>query len=200
MLAKSLKNASKILVRLPAALHNELKSETARAGSTLNGICVDAFRRRLAEPVGIAPAPWPALRRTMESSLGPRLDALVLFGSRARGEASESSDTDLLLCLAPGVPLTRELYSNWDDLADQYPEDIPSDLSPHFSRLPESPESAGSLWLEVAIDGIVLWDRTWAVARFLASVRRYLLSGKVDRKMSYGVPYWVRNYAKSAAR
>lgn len=194
------RDASKILVRLSATLHTDLKSEAARGGLTLNELCLDALERRLSQPVDVPRSTLPLPALVLESPLGSRLDGIVLFGSRARGEAKESSDTDLLLCLAPSTPLTRELYSEWDRLVETHPEAIPSDLSPHFSRLPETPEQAGSLWLEVAIDGIVLWERGLSVSRFLASARRYLLSGKAVRKSSYGVPYWVRNDAESASR
>ncbi len=140
--------------------------------------------------------PQPSI--ILEGPFGSRLEGIVLFGSRARGETKESSDTDLLLCLAPHTPLTRDLYSKWDRLAQAHPEAIPVDLSPHFARLPESPEEAGYLWLEIAGDGIVLWERSGSVSRFLESVRRYVAAGKAVRKFSYGVPYWVRNDVDSA--
>ena len=62
------------------------------------------------------------------------------------------------------------------------------------------PEEAGGIWYEAAIDGIVLWDRSLAVSRFLASVRRYLLEGGRTRRTAYGVPYWVVSDAKPQAR
>lgn len=192
-------DTSRILVRLPAPLHGALKAEANKRGITLNKLCLQALRRGLAEADPEPVSAWPALRRILESSIGPRLCGAVLFGSRARGDAARCSDTDLLLCLAPGERLTRGLYAEWDALAARQPDAFPPGLSPHFSRLPASPESAGSLWLEVAVDGIVLWDPHQTVSRFLAGVRRYLLGGKAVRKESYGVPYWVRGDAKRAA-
>lgn len=140
------------------------------------------------------------LPQILESSLGAQLEAIVLFGSQARGEATTGSDTDLLFCVSSSVQLTRELYAEWDRLAERHPDALSRDWSPHFCRLPASPEDAGSLWFEAAIDGIVLWDRSLAVSRFLASLRRYLLAGGRTRRTAYGVPYWVVSDAKPQAR
>jgi hypothetical protein len=183
-------DASKILVRLPAALHAELKRRAEVTGRTLNQVCVDA----LSQPAAQA-TPWQPI---LDSRLGSHLDGIVLFGSRARGDARASSDTDLLLVLSAGVALTRDLYVAWDKLAAVHPGVLPRQVSPHFSCWPQTPAAAGSLWLEVALDGVVLWERDFAVSRFLASVRRYLLAGGASRKTTYGVPYWVREHAESA--
>ncbi len=96
------------------------------------------------------------------------------FGSQARGDAWDSSDTDLLLCLTRAAELNRTIYSRWDELVDRSGGKFTESISPHFAVLPESAEVAGSLWFEVATDGIVLWDRQLAVSKFLVAVRRYL--------------------------
>jgi uncharacterized protein len=188
---------SKILVRLSLGLHGDLKDRARQQGTTLNDFCVEGLRRALEN----RSAPAEILSRTvkllLESAMGELVQAVVLFGSRARGDHDAGSDTDLLLCLTDGVALTRDLYTMWDDLALKNPEVLGRGVSPHFSRLPEVPESAGSLWLEVAVDGIVYWDRSLGVSRFLGALRRYILSGAVERRTSYGVPYWVRRDAES---
>lgn len=193
------KSASKILVRLPRHLHAELKSQAARLDVSLNQLCLQALQSYLRDSA--APpkpkAPFPPLACILESSLGAKLEAVALFGSQARGDATAASDADLLLCLQSGVALTRDLYAEWDRLMEAHPEAMPRALSPHFCLLPAAPENAGSLWFEVAIDGIVLWERTLAVSRFLASVRRYLLAGGRIRRSAYGVPYWVESHAQS---
>jgi hypothetical protein len=144
-------------------------------------------------------AGFPDVASLVGSSLAVNLEGIVLFGSKARGDAWDSSDTDLLLCLARGAELNRTLYSRWDEIVDRSGGEIPESVSPHFAILPESAELAGSLWFEVATDGIVLWDRRMAVSKFLGAVRRYLLEGHVARKTTYGVPYWVRTDAESKA-
>lgn len=193
----STRSASKILVRLPRQLHAELKSEAARLGVSLNELCLQALQRRLRDPAAPPKAPFEPLACILKSSLGSKLEAVVLFGSQARDDATAGSDADLLLCLQPGIALTRDLYAEWDRLVEAHPEAMSGVLSPHFCLLPAAPENAGSLWFEVAIDGIVLWERTLAVSRFLASVRRYLLAGGRIRRSAYGVPYWVESHAQS---
>jgi predicted nucleotidyltransferase len=189
--------ASKVLVRLPSGLHGDLKNKARQEGTTLNEFCLGALKRAL-EPRSASSETLPrTVKLVLESGMGELLQAIVLFGSRARGDSAADSDTDLLLCLGDGVALTRGLYTRWDELAAKHPEELGRGVSPHFSRLPEAPESAGSLWLEVAVDGIVCWDRSLCVSRFLGALRRHLLSGAVERRTSYGVPYWVRRDAES---
>jgi hypothetical protein len=191
---------SKVLVRLPAELHAALKLRARKERTTLNSFCVEALQRSLnwLQP-GDEMLPQ-TVSLILQSPLRDLVQAVVLFGSRARGEAGAESDTDLLLCLSEGVALTRDLYAVWDHVAKKHPNEIGSGVSPHFSHLPDAPERAGSLWLEVALDGVVQWDRSLEVSRFLGAVRRYLLSGAVVRKTTYGIPYWVRRDAESTTR
>lgn len=190
---------SRILIRLPRQFHVALKSEAAESGVSLNELCVQALESRIVDASASPKIAWPLIDSVLKSSLAPKLEAIILFGSQARGDATPASDTDLLLCVASSVPLTRELYAEWDRLTERHPDALSRDWSPHFCRLPASPEEAGSLWFEAAIDGIVLWDRSLAVSRFLASLRRYLLAGGRTRRTAYGVPYWVVSDAKPQA-
>ncbi len=194
---------SKLLVRLPSRLRDDLKALAASRETTLNAVCRESLENALAPPPASSPAVSPAIAALgpiLSSALEPDLDAVILFGSQARGQVRPGSDTDLLLCLARGTKLTRELYHRWDAIARSHPREISDRISPHFALLPSSPEQAGALWFEVAIDGIVLWDRRLAVSRFLVHLRRHLLSDRAVRKSSYGIPYWVKANAKSAAR
>jgi hypothetical protein len=52
---------------------------------------------------------------------------------------------------------------------------------------------AGSLWLEAAVDGIVLHEVDEEVSRFFGSIRRMIASGKLKRRSAYGHHYWVKN-------
>jgi predicted nucleotidyltransferase len=117
--------------------------------------------------------PWVDAARSVA---GDCLDAVVLFGSEARGEARESSDTDLLIVIAGILDLNRDLYHQWDRL------DIGPRVSPHFVHLPESVSVAGSIWFETALDGIVLFERDHSVSLFLQTVRHAIADGELRRR------------------
>jgi predicted nucleotidyltransferase len=195
-----MKRVSKILIRIPEEQHRALKEHAARSKRSLNAACVLALEASLARE-SFPPSAHrerdpgdPVPVDTILAEFEPDLVGIVLFGSVARGSAGEGSDIDLLLVLHPSGSLNRDLYHRWDTFARR--TGISKRLSPHFCRLAESCESTGSLWFEVALEGIVLWEREWTVSRFLARMRHYMLENNVRRKLSYGVPYWVKGNAE----
>ncbi len=115
---------------------------------------------------------------------------VVLFGSAARGEARADSDVDLLLVLAPKAALRRGLYRRWDELFAEGA--MGRELNAHFVHLPEAVHQAGSLWLEVAIEGRVVMDREGRVARLLVALRRAIAAGRFVRGTLHGQPCWRR--------
>jgi len=118
--------------------------------------------------------------------MGGDIDGLVLFGSLARGQETASSDVDLLIILNRSVALDRDVYSRW-----QFDRFAGREIAPLFVHLPAEGERAGGLWLEVALDGIVLFDRDLRVTRFLSRVRNLVAGGQVRRMVTHGHPYWV---------
>jgi predicted nucleotidyltransferase len=195
-----MKHLSKILIRIPEEQHRALKEHAARSKRSLNAACVLALEASLAresfppsahrERGPGDPVPLDAILAEFE----PDLAGIMLFGSVARGSAGEHSDIDLLLVLYPSGNLNRDLYHRWDSFAKR--TGISNRLSPHFCRLAESCESVGILWFEVALEGIVLWEREWMVSRVLARLRHFMLENNIHRRLSYGVPYWVKGNAK----
>jgi predicted nucleotidyltransferase len=198
-----MKRLSQILIRIPAEQHRALKEHAARSRRSLNSVCVLALeaslaREHLAPPAVRARGPAdPIPMETILDEFGPDLEGIVLFGSTARGSAVAHSDIDLLMVLHPSCALNRDLYARWDGFAA--PAGISKRLSPHFCRLAESCENAGSLWFEVALEGIVLWERELSVSKYLARLRHFMLDNNIRRRFSYGVPYWVRGDAKHQA-
>jgi len=191
--------SGRFVVRIPPRLHAELQAEARRGGESLNRVCV---RKLSAAPTGrgqgLATAaeviPRSLLRR-IRQRFAEGLVGIVLFGSAARGDSTEASDVDLLLVLPPGAVLSRELYRRWDSLSvPSEGAEIPGSFSPQFAVLPGDVSDAGGLWFEVALEGIVLWERDRAVSRSLRGIRTAMAAGLLRRSTIHGTPYWVRNF------
>ena len=94
------------------------------------------------------------IRRALAELYGPTLDRVVLFGSRARGDANEDSDYDVAVFLKE----TDNLRAEWDRPADPrvrfldaggpFIEAIPFRVSDHDKRT--------LLMHEIRKDGITL--------------------------------------------
>ena len=56
---------------------------------------------------------------------------------------------------------------------------------------PERPRVAGGFWAEVAVDGIVLFERDWRLSTHLARVRRAIAERRLVRRLAHGQPYWT---------
>lgn len=124
------------------------------------------------------------------------VEAVVLFGSCARGDAGAWSDIDLLIVVDRKVPVTRSLYRIWDaTVADHATiRALGSSVNPHFAHLPGNHAEAGggsALWFEVALHGTILWQRTWALARWLGNARERMAEGAIRRRYAHGQPYWT---------
>ena len=119
---------------------------------------------------------------------GPDVIGAILHGSSARGEASDTSDVDLLLVVDRSVALSRALYAAWDDNPPHLAE---RPLDVHFVHLPADSRAPGALWCEAALDGVILADRDGTIAGTLRDVRRAIAEGRVVRRRAHGQPYWT---------
>ena len=150
----------------------------------------DYCARKLAAPVGDLSAlegPARAVERAA-ALFGERLVGIAAFGSWARRQAVAGSDVDLLLVVESSVPLTRGLYRDWD--AEPMSWDGRR-VEAHFVHLPEERRVAAGVWAEVALDGIILFERRFAVSTRLSRVRQDIVAGRIVRKVSHGQPYWA---------
>ncbi|MFQ3683792.1 nucleotidyltransferase domain-containing protein [Roseiflexus sp.] len=94
--------------------------------------------------------------------------AVTLFGSRARGEAAPESDWDLLV-IAKNLP---ERVMKHHALLKGLVPDIWHDSLSILVRTPQDLEShLPALYLEIALDGIVLFDTDGYLAQRLAKLR-----------------------------
>jgi len=182
-------------------LHARLRELAAKRGQSLNRLCAETFERAVFPAGGsesrLTAGPGTTLRLLSEECVrvfGRDLLGIVFFGSVARGEAFPDSDLDVLLVMDRGTPIRRDLYTRWEEALSLFAErSFSRDVSPHFSHLPVSPRQAGSLWLEIAIDGIVLWEQEGQVSAALRDLRSHIAEGGVTRRIRHGHPYWVRS-------
>ena len=119
---------------------------------------------------------------------GDALLAVVAFGSWARQEMGENSDVDLLVIVEDGLRIDRKLYRKWDESPLAWNG---HSLEPHFVHLPDSGNRMSGLWAEVAVDGLVLFERGLRVSTRLVEFRREIASGRIFRRRSHGQSYWV---------
>jgi predicted nucleotidyltransferase len=103
--------------------------------------------------------------------LGDNLVALVLFGSRARGDHRPDSDWDILLIARqlPDKPFQRHLYLK---------RALPADWRGRVAILAKTPAEfeahLPALFLDIALDGMILHDTDDYVASRLARLRQLI--------------------------
>jgi nucleotidyltransferase-like protein/HicB-like protein involved in pilus formation len=173
------------VLRLSPGLHATLRAAARDAGLSLNDYCVHKLAASSANPA--LPSAAAVVDRSAQI-LGTDLLGVVAYGSWARGEATATSDVDVLVVADAKAAITRELYRRWDARPLTW-EGRP--VEPHFVRLRGADAPATSLWAEAALDGIVLFERGLGLSARLAAVRRDIASGRLVRRLAHGQPYWA---------
>ena len=124
----------------------------------------------------------------LSDGLGDRLVAVVLFGSRARGEARPDSDWDLLVVAEglPSSPFQRRAYVR---------SLLPADCRARVSLLPRAPaellEHLSSLALDIAVDGQIWYDPSGRAAQRLHALRRQLEKAGLRRRRQPAGEIWI---------
>jgi len=123
----------------------------------------------------------------LANGIGNRLVAVVLFGSRARGDAKPWSDWDLLV-IAEGLPehpfdrqllINRMLFGKCDGGVSV------------VARTPQEFEShVPSLYLDIALDGRVIYDPAGYAAERLATLRRLIEEAGLYRERTTAGDIW----------
>ncbi len=115
---------------------------------------------------------------TLRQTLGEDLIALVLFGSRARGDATPVSDWDILV-------IARDLPARHWDRYRLLKAHLPPTWRGRVSLLAKTPAEfeAGlpPLYLDIALDGVILYDPTGYARTRLQALRRLLESKGLKR-------------------
>jgi hypothetical protein len=179
--------SGRFVLRLAPDLHAELRGAAAGAGLSLNDYCA----RKLALPSCLQD-----VQEEVKEAVGratrlfeENLEGIAAFGSWARGESGQGSDLDLLVVLDKSVPLRRELYRQWDEQG----RDVKLPLEPHFVHLPAPQKTVAGVWAEVALEGIILFERGFLLSKRLVAVRQDIASGRLVRRFAHGQPYWAVN-------
>ena len=174
------------LFRLPAGLHAALQTAARAARLSLNEYCT----RRLAAPTTRLSVSEDAVRAVSAAAnlLGDNLVSVVLYGSWPAGHAAASSDVNLLVVVERSMGLTRGLYKRWDQRPITWNDRL---VDPHFAHVPRRDEDPTALWAEVAVSGVVLFERDDRVSTHLVRVRSAIAEGKLVPKIFHGQAYWT---------
>ena len=86
-----------------------------------------------------------------KASQYPAIEKVLVFGSRARGDAGERSDFDLAV-VAPGMP-----HSTWSRFALEVEEDIPTLCGIDLVLLNDN--IARTLRTRIEEEGVVIYER-----------------------------------------
>lgn len=120
-------------------------------------------------------------------ALGKSLIAVVLFGSQARGEAAEGSDWDVLV-IAEGFP--ERLFARHLWLKRLLPSHCRGTVS-LLARTPAEFEAhLPSLYLDIGLDGYILYDPQGYAAARLAALRRLIEQAGLYRERTEVGDMW----------
>ena len=181
--------SGRFVLRTPPAVHGALRRAARQAGLSLNEYCV----RRLAAPATERASDAPAVVAWASDEFGDAVCGVVVYGSWARGEKTSESDVDVLVVLDASVALTRDIYRKCDAASlswDGHLVQIQIVGVPGADRV-----AGGGLWPEIALDGIVMFERDVELSRRLVAIRRAIADGRLVRRTAHGQPYWTTKEA-----
>ncbi|MGQ0815357.1 MAG: toxin-antitoxin system HicB family antitoxin [Gemmatimonadota bacterium] len=177
--------SGRFVIRIDPALHEALRTAARSAGISLNEYCA----QKLALPLTMPTGPLSEAVQRCFAQSGNRLIGVIVFGSWARGHAATTSDVDLMVVLDYDTRIGRDLYRAWDDAPLELEGHT---IEPHFVHMPESDARISGMWAEVAVDGIIVFERDLQISRRLAAIRRDIMAGRIQQKRVHGQTYWVQ--------
>lgn len=190
--------SGKFVIRIDKTLHHHLVAKAREMGYSLNCMCATLLATGLRQNI-LAEGPnelSPSLKNLLHplvdkfsERFGPHLLGIMAFGSRVAGTASLRSDLDLLIILSDEETICRSLYTWWEETVS-YTSSF--EINPHFVHLPNQTEEAGGLWMEVAMDGRIVWQQDSQVTEWINQLQQAIAQDHARRYWSHGHPYWVK--------
>jgi len=127
---------------------------------------------------------FESLKGSLDGLGSSHVKAVLVFGSRARGESTDRSDIDLLVlheecAIKDPVMRRRRLYNLLREaLGNRYEDITLIDMKlQDFLR----PAEVTPLLLNVYWDGVVVYDRTRALHNFLLNIRERIVKSGLRR-------------------
>lgn len=125
--------------------------------------------------------------QALQRGLGDRLVAVVLFGSRARGDAREDSDWDLLV-------IARDLPADYLDRHFMLKRMLPDEIRGMVSIISKTPsefeQALPPLYLDIALDGRLLHDTDDYAANRIELIRRLITDAGLERERTAAGDIW----------
>lgn len=134
------------------------------------------------------------LKHRLKSLKESCVKAVIIFGSRARGEAEEKSDVDLLILhedcrIKDPVLRRRHLYSIIQEaVGDAFESITVIDMTlEHFLK----PVEVNALLLNIYWDSIVVYDETGILQEFLAQIKERIAKSGLKRVKNGKAYRWI---------
>lgn len=131
------------------------------------------------------------LAESLERALSGQLWGLILFGSAARGETTDRSDLDVLL-VADGLPSLFGPRIRF--LRGLLPAPVQGKVSLIAKTRAEFEAAFPSYYLDIGLDGIILYDRDGYVTEKLTTIRDLIATAGLSRhRLASGFSWrWAR--------
>jgi predicted nucleotidyltransferase len=127
------------------------------------------------------------LVKSLQSRLGRNLIALVLFGSRARGVQGQASDWDIFV-LARSLPASP--MGRYAQLRALCHAELAGGVSLLAKTQAEFEEGFPSFYLDLALDGVILYDSGGYMDAKLRRIREIIKESGLRREKIPGGFFW----------